>query len=521
MKTPPRFLLPSLYFFIIALIASCSINNTPNTLVKTTEGTMSGVLTAANDVAVFKGVPFAAPPVGDLRWQPPMPPTPWDGVRKCDKWPASPMQGKPVPFRMWTEEFIAPPEPLSEDCLYLNIWTSAKSENEKLPVLVWIYGGGFVSGSGACAVYDGEDIARQGVVYITINYRVGIFGFMAHPELTNESKNKNSGNYGLMDQQAALAWIQKNISAFGGDPSRVTIAGQSAGSMSVNALVASPLSKGLLHGAIAQSGGMMSDRFSKTLLDGEAVGAEVMKMLNLSSIAEMRHVPADTLLKIASKISFGGFGPIIDGYVLPGKVKDIIQNDKHNQVPMLSGWVAGDGGLMGGDVPTADSFVAFAKENYGADVENFLKAFPASTDEEAKSSRQKLNLMEFAAFPSRVWAEENDKPVYLYHFSHVPTDKPDFPNYGAFHTSEVPYALHTLKKWNRPWAERDYKMEKTMNAYWINFAKTGNPNGDVLPEWKNYESGTGSIMEFNEGAELKAGMFNAEFKVLMKKFQED
>lgn len=247
-------------FLILLIITSCTSKKGLDE-VKTTEGIVSGVHNATGDVHIFKGVPFAAPPVGDLRWKEPQPALPWDGIRKCDTWPASPIQGKPVPFMMWTQEFITPAEPLSEDCLYLNIWTPAKSDTEKLPVLVWIHGGGFTSGSGACDIYDGEALAHLGIIYVSINYRLGIFGFMAHPELTAESNHHASGNYGLMDQQAALSWIQKNIAAFGGDPSRVTIAGQSAGSMSVNAVVASPLSKGLLHGAIAQSGGMFQIDF--------------------------------------------------------------------------------------------------------------------------------------------------------------------------------------------------------------------------------------------------------------------
>jgi para-nitrobenzyl esterase len=500
-------------FLFLVHLASCIGDKKGLDEVKTKQGLVSGVRNATGDVLVFKGVPFAAPPVGELRWQPPQPAIPWDGVRKCDTWSASPIQNKPAPFRMWTKEFIAPPEPLSEDCLYLNIWTAAQSATEKLPVFVWIYGGGFTSGSSACAVYDGEALAQQGIVYVSINYRVGIMGFMAHPELTGAPKTNSSGNYGLMDQLAALKWVQENIAAFGGDPSRVTIAGQSAGSMAVNALVVSPLGKGLLHGAIAQSGGILSGRFSKTLADAESIGIEVAKKFNVPGIAALRQVSADSLQKAASKFPGGSFGPIVDGYVLPDLARNTITKKQHNQVPMMTGWVAADGALFGGEPPTVATFTKFAKESYGDNLDNFLKAFPASTDEEAKSSRQKVNLMDFAAYPSRVWAEVNDNPTYLYHFSHVPTDKPDFPNYGAFHTSEVPYALHTLKLWERPWQERDHNMEKVMSGYWINFVKTGNPNGAGLPDWKKYEAANGSIMELNEGAVMRDGMFKEEFSV--------
>lgn len=511
MTTPMQKPNATIFLFLLIVVAACSGNKGLDQ-VKTTEGLVSGVRNATNDVIAFKGVPFAAPPVGALRWQPPQPSIPWDGVRPCNAWPASPIQGKPVPFMMWTQEFITPAEPLSEDCLYLNIWTPAKSANEKLPVLVWIHGGAFTSGSGACAVYDGEALAQQGIVYVSINYRLGIFGFMAHRELTSGL----TGNFGLMDQQAALGWLQKNIAAFGGDPWRVTIAGQSAGSISVNALVASPLSKGLFQGAIAQSGGMLSDRFSKSLQEAEAIGVEVMKKLNVTTMDELRRVPADTLLKTAGQFPFRSFAPIVDGYVLPDKAKNIIRSKQHNQMPMLSGWVTGDGDLSAGEPTTAASFAAFAKEKYGDHAEEFLKIFPSLTDEDAKNSKRKLKLMEFAGYPSHVWSMVNINPTYVYQFNHVPTDKPGFPNYGAFHTSEVPYALHTLKMWERPWAERDYTMEKIMSSYWINFVKTGNPNGSGLPEWKKYDSLTGNIMEFNEGAVLRPEMFKGEFEFMDK-----
>ena len=300
---------------VLAVLTSCTLNKGLDEI-ETAEGLISGVRNESGDVLIFKAVPFAAPPIGDLRWRGPQPVKPWDGVRLCDKWSASPFQNKPVPFSMYTKEWIPPPEPISEDCLYLNIWTPAKYANEKLPVLVWIYGGAFISGSGAVPIYDGEALAKQGIVYVGINYRLGIFGFMAHPELTQESQYSSSGNYGLMDQQAALMWIQKNISAFGGDPARVTIAGSSAGSISVNALVASPLSKGMFHGAIAQSGGIFPDFFSNSLKTTEGIGAEVMKKANASNLNELRKLSADTLLKIANTFPFYSFSPFVDRYLI-------------------------------------------------------------------------------------------------------------------------------------------------------------------------------------------------------------
>ena len=260
-------------------------------------GIISGIAGTDSSVKIFKGIPFARPPVGDLRWKPPVPPEHWEGIRKCDTFPASAMQAKPAPFAMWSKEFMAPEEPLSEDCLYLNVWTAARYQQDKLPVIVWIHGGAFTGGSGSVPLYDGEEMAKKGVVYITINYRLGIFGFLAHPELSKESPDKVSGNYGILDQIAALQWVKKNATAFGGDTARITIAGQSAGSISVNALMVSPLAKGLFHRVIAQSGGMFSSSFSTNLADAEKSGNDLLNQLKVKSISELRSMPAEVLVK--------------------------------------------------------------------------------------------------------------------------------------------------------------------------------------------------------------------------------
>lgn len=471
-------------------------------------GKVKGVATADRTVTAFKGIPFAAPPVGDLRWKEPQPAKPWSGVLMCNQFSASPIQNKPAPFAMWTEEFIGPPEPLSEDCLYLNVWTPAKSSKEKLPVLMWIYGGGFVSGSSACAIYDGEALAKEGIVFVSINYRVGVFGFFSHPDLTKESGKNASGNYALLDQLAALKWIKANIAAFGGDPDKVTIAGQSAGSFSVQALVASPLSKGLFRGAIAHSGASMG-RFSKKLSDAEKTGIELSQKVKSTNIAALRQLPADSVWKLASTLPFGSFGPITDGYVLPDDIGSIFRNKKHNDVALIAGWVTGDAALTGQPKSTAE-FNTWAGKTYKDKLSEFLKAFPAGTDEEALQSQNKLGNLNFAGYANHIWALTNTSNSYVYQFSYVPTDKPGFPNYGAFHTSEVPFALHTLSKWNRPWKNTDYAVEKAMSAYWINFVKTGNPNGSGLPEWKKYDNSQ-PIMELSEKPVLKPGLFKKEF----------
>lgn len=262
-----------------------SFSASAQSIIQTANGKVEGYV--KENLRIFKGIPFAAPPVDEFRWKTPQPTKNWTGVKKCTEFSASPIQNKPEPFMCWSEEFIAKPEPLNEDCLYLNVWTSSKNK-EKHPVLVWIYGGGLNSGSANCDIYDGEEMAKKGVVFVSINYRVGVLGFMAHPELSKESGYNSSGNYGFLDQIAALKWVQKNIAAFGGDPNNVTIAGQSAGAFSVNAMIASPLAKSLFHKAIPQSGGLLSTRFSQNLAESEQQGLKFMEKVNCTSIAELR-----------------------------------------------------------------------------------------------------------------------------------------------------------------------------------------------------------------------------------------
>ncbi|ASV32736.1 carboxylesterase/lipase family protein [Maribacter cobaltidurans] len=481
------------------------------TIVTTRDGKVKGY--SINDIRVFKGIPFAQPPVGDLRWKAPQPVEPWKGVKECTEFGPSPIQNKPEPFLCWTEEFIAKPEPLSEDCLYLNLWTPAKSETEKLPVFVWIYGGGLNSGSANCDIYDGAQMAKQGIVYVSINYRVGVLGFMAHPELSEESGHNASGNYGFMDQLQALKWVKNNIEAFGGDPENVTIAGQSAGSFSVNVQIASPLAKGYFQKAITQSGGILSGRLMQDLPSAEQQGLSFQKFAGKSSIADLRAIPANELQKISSESAVGRFGVVLDDYFLPTDLLEYFKEGKQNQVSVLSGWVTGDSSLFPASGVTTTSFKKDAFDNYGDRTGEFLEFFPANTDEEATASQKKLNLLNFAGVPSYLLAKYMDKNVWLYEFTHVPTDKPGFPNYGAFHTSEVPFALHTLDQWQRDWKPEERTLENQMSAYWVNFAKRGNPNGENLPVWNAYDIDNGNIMVFDTDLGMQ-DIYKEEFEFL-------
>src|SRR5437763_284756 len=354
--------------FLILLACSIVKAQTSNNLdvVKINAGSVSGTMNTTGDIHIFKGIPFAAPPVGELRWKAPQLAAPWTGVKKCDTFGPSPMQASPAPFSMWSAEFLIPKEPISEDCLYLNVWTGANSSTEKRPVLVWIYGGGFSSGGSAVPIYDGEAMAKKGIVFVSLNYRVGIFGFFAHPELTKESPNHASGNYGLMDQIAALQWVKNNIAAFGGDPNNVTIAGQSAGSMSVNCLVASPLAKGLFNKAIAESGAQLVSgalRGNTTLQQAEQDGQKVATSLHASGITDLRKMSAEDLMKAQQ----GMRGPIVDGYVLPQPIGQIFAQGKENDVALLTGWNENED-LMFRLARNATEFQKQLNDQHGADA---------------------------------------------------------------------------------------------------------------------------------------------------------
>lgn len=484
--------------FILIVSIVVKTNQRQPTKVIIDSGVIEGFTDSTREVSIFKGIPYAAPPIGDLRWRAPQPVQPWEGVRRCTSFGASPVQVEPTPILCWSEEYLIPKEPISEDCLSVNVWTGATGADEKRPVLVYVYGGGFFTGGSACPVYDGVAMAKKGIVYVNFNYRLGKLGFMAHPELSKESENHSSGNYALMDMIAALQWVKRNISAFGGDPNKVTLAGQSAGAVAVNYLTTSPLAKGLFHQAIAESGssfepGVRDDELY-SLHQAEKEGLAFAEALNCRSIAELRTKSATEILK-ASK---GFSSPNIDGYIVPESSLRIYQEGKQSDIPVLLGWNLDD--LEGGAV-TKEEFKERLNDRFGDMAEAFLKEYPAGSDAEATQSLAYLIRDEYFGIKAYTWAkvqrETGTSAVFLYHFNRDLPGNSDGRDFGAFHSGEIPYAYDNLHTLNRPWSEADHELADRMSDYWVNFVKTGNPNGDGLPTWTPFDPVHEHVMVFD------------------------
>lgn len=480
--------------------------------IKIDTGLITGAATASEDVRVFKGIPFAAPPVGDLRWKAPQPPAKWEGVRKADTFgPAC------LPNRA-TNNGPAP----SEDCLYINVWTGAKSAGERRPVILWTYGGGFASGAGSEPRYDGEALARKGVVFVTYNYRLGVFGFFAHPDLAKESPHRTDGDYALMDMQAALRWVQKNIEKFGGDPSRVTIDGESAGAMMVSAMVGSPEGKGLFKRAIAQSGAWMGTSIAhmQTREQAEAAGEKLMQTVGASSLAELRAKPAQDLLRARAPAAI-----IVDGWFVPEDLSLSFAKAKENDVDLLVGSNHDEGTFFVRPGPVnPDQFKERAKQKYGDLSDEYLKLYPASSESEAAAS-QLANLRDELGWHMRTWAELQSKrgkgKAYLFYFTHIPPSAPGRASRGATHTAELSYMFDNLLP-GTPWTDLDRKLADTMSSYWANFAATGNPNGNGLPNWPTYSEKKPEAMVFGDtvsaGEQIEPRMlsfYDAYYKTLI------
>ena len=470
--------------------------------VRTESGTVSGTLNSDNTVRMFKGIPFAAPPTGDLRWKPPQPPLSWQGIRPADKFGPACMQTD-----VYGDIHFRDVEP-SEDCLNLTVWLPAHSAQANLPVLVWFYGGGFVAGGNSETRYDGENLAKKGVIVVSPNYRLGVFGFLSHPELTRESEHHASGNYGLLDQVAALHWVLRNIAAFGGDPHNVTIAGESAGSLSVSALMASPLSKDLFQKAIGESGAFFPSRPAhnmrlEPLAETEQLGVKFAESVGATSLAQLRAMPANDVLQAAAKMNRGFvFQPNIDGHFLPTDVRSIYEKGAQSHVALLAGWNANELDIsvqLAPQKPTPKSFAEQAEARFDGDAHEFLKLYPAATDQEALHSAEALASDDFISFSTWKWMDMQTKtgkaPVYQYRFDQNPAVKPGAmigplpaSEAGARHAAEIQYVFETLKfEEGIPWTVADFKVSEEMASYWTNFAKTGDPNGDNLPKWPPYD----------------------------------
>ena len=505
------------YLFILfgsILVSSCTQNELE---VRVEQGVLEGVL-LPEGIHSFKGIPFAQPPVGELRWKAPQPPLEWPGIRKADKFADNAMQ-KPVFGDMSFRS-----SGMSEDCLYLNVWVPADAKGKKLPVLVYFYGGGFIAGDGSEGRYDGKSLAEKGIVTVTVNYRLGIFGFFSHPELTKESPDKASGNYGLLDQKAALVWVKKNIAAFGGNPDKITIAGESAGSISVSAQMASPLSRDLIAGAIGQSGAMIKPTLDAIpLSDAEQHGVEFAQRVKAKSLADLRAIPAEKLLDEASKPGAFNTRATVDGYFLPKLPSEIYAAGEQAKVPLLVGWTSTEipyMAFMQGQYPSPENYKTKVEQMFEDKAEEILKLYPGNTQEEVISSATALASDNFIVFSTWKWAElhknTTSQPTYVYKFAKPrPVLRSELGDVteglaggikekseeqkkdtmpaalsGASHASDIEYLLGNLdKNESYKWSKEDYKVSELAEQYIANFIKTGNPNGEGLPQWPVSKAG--------------------------------
>jgi para-nitrobenzyl esterase len=478
--------------------------------VRVEQGLIAGTTGRSTDIRIYRGIPFAAPPVGDLRWKSPQPAVPWQGVRQA----AQPGNACEQPSYPTNGLYGTSPPPISEDCLNLNIWTPAKSADDHLPVMVWIHGGGFQHGTGAAIGYDGENLASKGVVVVTINYRLGVFGFLALPELAAESPRHTAGNYALLDQIAALEWVQRNIAAFGGDARRVTIFGESAGSDSVNILMASPLALGLFARAIGESGGSFGPMPS--LADAEKQDQQFAAKLGATHdvLQTLRAKSADDLIQATSEEDVN---PIVDGWVLPQSVYATFAQGKQNDVPMIVGSNANEGSTFPppNGVMTPEEFTANAQKRYGALSGEFLTIYPpGSTSDDATAAYYASFRDGQVGWDMRIWArmetETGHRRAYRYYFTRVPPGRGS--RLGAFHGSELAYVFENFP-YRLSYQDVDKQLGEIITRYWVNFARTGDPNGVGLTSWPIYDPIKDDVIEFGDqvGVQLRVNAAGLDF----------
>lgn len=471
----------------------------------TENGIVEGLPASDPRITVFKGIPFAAPPVGELRWKPPQPCKNWEGVLKAYTFAPISIQATPGldPNNIYTKEWHVDPDiPMSEDCLYLNIWTPAKHSDERLPVMIWFFGGGLQVGYTSEMEFDGERIARRGIVFVSVNYRLNVFGFFAHPQISEESKDGPKANFGLLDQLAGIEWVKRNISAFGGDPENITIFGQSAGGGCVTAHVTSPVSKGLFQKAIIQSGGGFAPRFNQgypDLSEAEKMGEEFFKFLGVKSLEEARKIDAKVLFKKAEEFGHR-WGFVKDGYyIVDDPVKLIVKGSWH-RIPLIMGHTANEF-VEKPDVDTIEEFKEYAYKRFGEDAEEYIRiCCESSNDISEIKEKGKINMFEIG---NLMWCEHNakkkDTTIYCYCFDpEIPGD-----DAGSFHSSELWFVFETLAKCWRPFVGKHYDLARQMCNYWTNFAKKGDPNGldadgTPMPVWRPYTEGEPFVMLFGD-----------------------
>lgn len=486
--------------FMVAVMLAGAVQAQRDTVVETSLGTLIGE--SESGINVFRGIPYAEPPVGALRWKPPQPVSGWQGGRLADSFAPNCIQS-PYPENSF---FYRPARLTSEDCLYLNVWAPAESDEseEPLPVMVWIHGGALTRGSGAIATYDGTRLAQKDVVLVTINYRLGVLGYFAHPELVAESEHYSAGNYGILDQIEALRWVRENIASFGGDPDNVTIFGESAGAWSVHFLTASPLSEGLFHKAIAQSGARLDKRVEldrRTTAGPSAVssGRELAAMVGADSLDELRAMPARVLYEAAEEAGFNTDG-IVDGRVLTEQPYEQFVAGRQHAVPVLLGFNSHEGTTLGAAANAPDTAAAYeerARTMYGPLAETFLEVYPSDDPRKAtldafRDSAFGWNMVTWANLTRLV-----DQPAWLYYFTHHPPG-PESDRLGAYHASEIAYVfdnVHTLRDGPRP---VDRELADAMSDYWVSFARNGNPNIDGRPQWRPYRNSERHYMEFGD-----------------------
>jgi para-nitrobenzyl esterase len=478
--------------------------------VKTDKGTVEGEPTADGQVMAYKGIPYAAPPLGNLRWAPPAPAEPWTGIRSAHDFGYHCVQ-----TATYADMYFHDPGP-SEDCLTLNVWTAAESPSAKLPVMVWIYGGGFTSGGTSERRQDGQFLARRNVVVVSMNYRLGIFGFFVHPGLTAESPHHASGNYGLMDQSAAIQWVKQNIAAFGGDPSNITIFGESAGSSSVSAQMASPLTRDNIQRAIGESGGAVADAATPTRTHEQREKADAdfaLAAYGTSSIAQLRRLPTEDILRaVVNTHPAPSFGIVTDGWFLPKSIGEIFAAGEQAHIPLLAGWNADE---MRPEIVTStnklspEGFAAKAATDFPGRSDDFLKLYPHSTESETLNSASDYAGDRQIAFRTWKWlgahVATGKAPVFRYLFAlGNPGDRFHTPAMRAFHSDDIEYVFGTLD--SRPealWRNEDRKLSNQIQSYWTNFARNGDPNGPGLPKWPTYGPTEWQVMHLDSNSIAK------------------